>query len=478
MISMRKKILAKGTRVLDIIVMMGTFLLAQYVQAPEVYPQNFIGFFTLKIKLTNLLALLILIVIWNRVFTYFGLYDVRRVGHILREWADIVKAVTLSVLFLAAISLIFNRKYIGVDVLIILWASCTVLTILSRLLVRSYLIFLRNHGRNLRQMVVIGSSPRAIDLAKKAISRHDLGFRLLGFVDDEPLPFPQKEPAVKRLCSLAEFPVFLENHIVDEVFIALPIKSFYEQIKNVISICEEFGILCRVPSNWFEFQTAKTSAYELDGIPILTVYTGSQHQFDSMWLKRSLDVLLSLILLALLLPLILVISLLIKLTSKGPVFFTQERVGYNRRKFQMLKFRTMIQGAEALQTELEHLNESDGAAFKIRNDPRITRLGRWLRKTSFDELPQLINVLRGEMSLVGPRPLPLRDVDGIDQRWQKRRFSMRPGLTCLWQVNGRNRIRFNDWMRQDIEYIDKWSLKLDMQILLKTIPAIFKATGS
>ena len=215
----------------------------------------------------------------------------------------------------------------------------------------------------------------------------------------------------------------------------------------------------------------------MDDEPILTVYTGSPHQLEYMWLKRLIDIVFASVTLLLFSPIFITIALLIKLTSAGPVFFKQERIGYNRRKFHMIKFRTMVDGADALQAQLEHLNEADGPAFKIENDPRITPIGRWLRRTSLDEVPQLINVLKGDMSLVGPRPLPVRDVLGIEQRWQKRRFSMRPGLTCLWQVGSRNQMLFEDWMKLDLQYIDQWSIRLDFLIIAKTIPAVIRGTG-
>jgi lipopolysaccharide/colanic/teichoic acid biosynthesis glycosyltransferase len=172
------------------------------------------------------------------------------------------------------------------------------------------------------------------------------------------------------------------------------------------------------------------------------------------------------------------VAVLIKLDSAGPVFFTQERIGLHKRRFRMIKFRTMQDGAETQQQVLEHLNEAEGPVFKIKADPRVTRLGRLLRRFSIDELPQLFNVLKGDMSLVGPRPLPVRDVERIDARSHRRRFSVRPGVTCLWQVNGRSNVGFNNWVRMDLEYIDQWSLGLDLKILLKTIPAVLKGSGA
>jgi lipopolysaccharide/colanic/teichoic acid biosynthesis glycosyltransferase len=176
-------------------------------------------------------------------------------------------------------------------------------------------------------------------------------------------------------------------------------------------------------------------------------------------------------------PLFGLIALAIKLDSRGPVFYAQERVGLNRRRFPTYKFRTMVVDADAKQAELEHMNEADGPVFKIRHDPRITRLGRVLRRTSLDELPQLLNVLLGDMSLVGPRPLPVRDVKRMDVRWHQRRFSVKPGITCLWQIRSR-RPQFDEWIASDIEYIDNWSLKLDLKILAQTLPAVISGQGA
>jgi exopolysaccharide biosynthesis polyprenyl glycosylphosphotransferase len=194
--------------------------------------------------------------------------------------------------------------------------------------------------------------------------------------------------------------------------------------------------------------------------------------------KRLLDIIVSSFLLILLAPILLVVAMLVKFGSVGPVFFVQERVGLNKRRLRIYKFRTMIADAEKKQMDLECLNEADGPVFKIKDDPRVTRLGRFLRKASIDELPQLLNVLKGDMSLVGPRPLPIRDYQGFDQDWARRRFSIRPGITCLWQINGRSSLSFQEWMELDLHYIDHWSFWLDVKVLAKTIPAVLKGVGA
>jgi exopolysaccharide biosynthesis polyprenyl glycosylphosphotransferase len=212
----------------------------------------------------------------------------------------------------------------------------------------------------------------------------------------------------------------------------------------------------------------------------MAVVTLSTSLFEGgpMVCKRLLDIIVSSFLLILLAPILLVVAMLVKFGSVGPVFFVQERVGLNKRRLRIYKFRTMIADAEKKQMDLECLNEADGPVFKIKDDPRVTRLGRFLRKASIDELPQLLNVLKGDMSLVGPRPLPIRDYQGFDQDWARRRFSIRPGITCLWQINGRSSLSFQEWMELDLHYIDHWSFWLDVKVLAKTIPAVLKGVGA
>jgi len=269
----------------------------------------------------------------------------------------------------------------------------------------------------------------------------------------------------------------IANHPIDEVLVALPMDKYGSLVETIVHECEEQGIIVRVRTGMSRLQIARSSMDELEGVPVMTFQSGPPDSWQLI-MKRGIDILGSVALLVALAPLFALVMLLIRLESQGSIFFAQERIGLNKRRFRMLKFRTMVDGADRLQHMLEGLNEADGPVFKIKKDPRITRVGKILRRFSIDEFPQLINVLLGDMSLVGPRPLPVRDVERIDIRWQKRRFSIKPGLTCLWQVSGRSDIGFNEWVRLDLDYIDRWSLGLDLLILLKTIPAVFKGPGA
>jgi len=238
--------------------------------------------------------------------------------------------------------------------------------------------------------------------------------------------------------------------------------------------CQKCGAMTSLQVHHLEFRSHFGSDSEEN---LVTFYPGKLRGWP-VFLKRAMDLCLTLIAIILSFPILIIVSLAIKFTSPGPILFIQNRVGLNKRRIRIYKFRTMVPDAEQKLAELEHLNEVEGPAFKIKNDPRITPLGRFLRRTSLDELPQLFNVLKGDMSLVGPRPLPLRDYNGFSEDWQRRRFSVRPGLTCLWQINGRSMINFDKWMKFDMEYIDNWSLWLDLKIMLKTIPAVFKGSGA
>ena len=276
---------------------------------------------------------------------------------------------------------------------------------------------------------------------------------------------------------ISELQSTLATEPVDEVFISLPMDKYGHVIEAVVQLCQEQGIVVRVQPDLSLRTFVKPYIGEFNGVPFVTVRSVPPDGWP-LFIKRLIDVVGGAALLVGLAPLLAFAALLIKIDSPGPVLFRQVRVGLNKRRFQLLKFRTMVVGADHQQHGMEQLNEANGPVFKIKDDPRITRLGKFLRRYSIDELPQLFNVLNGDMSLVGPRPLPVRDVERINVQWHKRRFSVKPGITCLWQVNGRSDVTFDHWVQLDLEYIDKWCLGLDIKILIKTVPVVLRGSGA
>jgi len=324
-------------------------------------------------------------------------------------------------------------------------------------------------------VLIIGSGRRARYLAAVLGKWSDWGVNVIGFLD--PLGVSAGRRKDDRILGhVNQITEILRQNVVEDVIIALP-RSLLGDLQGIIDACQEEGVRCCFMADVYDFEAASTHLAVVDGIPLITFEPIMRHEFGQL-VKRMLDLFLVVLASPVLLPLCLVVAALIKLDSPGPVLFTQERVGQFKRRFKMYKFRSMVQDAEARLREIEHLNEAEGPNFKIKEDPRITRVGKWLRRTSIDELPQLINVLRGEMSLVGPRPMSIRDVGLFDKGIQRKRFSVRPGLTGLWQVSGRSDLSFDKWLSLDLEYIDRWSLGLDLKILMKTIPAVLTGNGA
>jgi exopolysaccharide biosynthesis polyprenyl glycosylphosphotransferase len=391
---------------------------------------------------------------------------------------DAVKATTLATLLLTGVMAALRISMATPGFIFAFWICASALVVLGRVLIRTFLGTVRARGHNLRHMLILGTNRRATDFARRLEAKPELGYRVLGFVDDTWSGLTEFLEAGHELCcSFDGLSEYLRRNVVDEVAIYLPLGSFYDHSSQVAVLCERHGILMRFDSDIFNLKVAHSYTDELDGDAHITAHSGSREGWPSL-VKRGLDLVVSLFLLVVLGPLLAAVALVIKLTSKGPVLFRQERVGLNKRRFSIYKFRTMVPNADRMLPELEKLNEVSGPVFKIKNDPRMTPIGRLLRRASIDELPQLFNVLEGDMSLVGPRPLPVRDYEGFNEDWQRRRFSIRPGITCLWQVNGRSSISFEKWMQLDLQYIDQWSLWLDFKILARTVPAVLKGSGA
>lgn len=443
--------------------------------AKENYVSYLIDFASDRIKVTNAILIGGLLLVWHQALNLNGLYLLTRL-HLLGEE---IREIALAVLWSAGALLVTAQ--IGHWATITVWEAISfalfsfILICSFRLMQQYVLRWLRRRGHNTKALLLIGGGPRGQQFIARLMERPDLGYRVLGYVDN--VDANGGLPGLKRLGALAELSHIIASEVIDEVVVALPIKSHYEQIHAAIALLEEQGITAHLLSDFFQNHLAHSHPARLQGINFISLHSAPLLGWHTET-KRLFDVLAASALLVLCLPLFVLVALAIKLTSPGPVFFIQERMGYNKRRFQLFKFRTMVVDAEARMKEIEHLNEKEGPIFKIKNDPRITRIGRLLRKTSIDELPQLINVLLGDMSLVGPRPLSIRDALGLDAAWQKRRFSVKPGITCLWQVSGRSNLSFKEWMLLDLEYIDRWSLSLDFRILLRTIPAVLTGKGA
>ncbi len=326
------------------------------------------------------------------------------------------------------------------------------------------------------RVVIVGSGRLAAKAWRELRTRHHRTKTLLGFVDDrDPFLLPP-DIAGRFLGSVDTLHDLLLNHVVDEIFIAVPMRSCYDLAQQAVTLAEEAGVRIVCLNDQYDLVHGKLlrqrAALFLELAPKDEMRAGAEA------LKRGLDIMASLLGLVLLAPTFLVIACAIKLTSPGPVFFVQQRYGYRRRRFPMWKFRSMVPNASELMAQLESKNEASGPIFKIKDDPRITPLGRFLRRTSLDELPQLWNVLLGDMSLVGPRPMSLRDVSLFEHAQLMRRFSVRPGMTGMWQVTGRGTLSFDQWIKLDFSYIDQWSLTLDLKILARTVPAVLKRSGA
>jgi exopolysaccharide biosynthesis polyprenyl glycosylphosphotransferase len=432
----------------------------------------------MRVKVLNILLFLGLFYFWHVVFSAFGLYQSKRLENRKQETLDVFKATSAAVIVLGLVSAIFRLQMITPAFVVVFWAVASSLILLCRWILRMVLRWARMHGRNSRQMLIVGTNLRAIEFARTIEAKPELGYHLIGFVDEEWSGAQNFGKSGKAIVSdLEHFSDYLRERIVDEVTIALPMKTFYTQSARIVGACREQGIIVRVLTSIFDFQPERANGNLHDEMAV-TTFGSSVFEGWPLVFKRLLDIIVSSILLVLLAPMFLIVAILIKFDSSGPVFFVQERVGLNKRKFQMYKFRTMVADAEQRQAQLESLNEADGPIFKIKDDPRFTRLGKFLRKASIDELPQFLNVLKNDMSLVGPRPLDMRDYNKLEEDWLRRRFSVRPGITCLWQINGRSSVSFQEWMRLDMRYIDQWSLTLDLEILAKTIPAVLRGSGA
>ena len=345
----------------------------------------------------------------------------------------------------------------------------------SKIALRLASRYVRARGYNFRTVLLIGTGQKAAQLGDFVEAHPHWGFRVVGYLDDDNGGEIRRAGRWPCLGKITDLEAVLMREVVDELIFIIE-KGRLGEYEDALIVAERHGVRAHVSLDIFPHVLARPILEELDGIPLLSFTTTPSKPLELV-AKRGIDVALAAMFLLATLPVQLLAALLIKITSHGPIFFRQVRCGLNGRHFLLMKFRTMSAGAEERLHEVSHLNEMSPPVFKVSKDPRSTPVGRLLRRLSIDELPQLWNVILGDMSLVGPRP-PLPEEVARYEPWQRRRLSMKPGLTCLWQVSGRNELDFDRWMALDLKYIDTWSPMLDLKILLKTVPAVLSGRGA
>lgn len=474
----RYRLLIGSLRVFDIVAVTTSFALAAILASPDIQLGDLAQFFSLRLRVSNVAFFIGSVLGWIYLLTAYRLYANTYAQSTIRMLLRLAAATLLgSCLFwviahfleLDLVNMRFMASFTGM-----LFASCAIAR-----LVLAYVLHRRTKGEgNLIEFLVVGVNQRSMNFIHSAESDVQAPRRFLGFVDVgvQEIKASADGRHYSYLTDIKYLREFLRATPVDEVVIGLPLKSYYDETSEVVSICKEQGITVRILTDIFQTDLTRSRIEEIGHHTLTTVVT---HQITGAkaLVKRGMDIVFGTAILVILAPVFVIASLLNAVTSPGPVLFSQERVGLNKKIFRMLKFRSMVAEAEMQQAALESINEAQGPVFKIRHDPRITPVGRFLRKTSIDELPQLINVIKGDMSLVGPRPLPLRDYAGFKEDWHRRRLSVRPGITGLWQVKDRNHKSFDRWMQLDMQYIDGWSIWMDLKILVQTVPAVLRGSG-
>lgn len=408
--------------------------------------------------------------------TYFGGYRSPYETSLVAYVWSVLRAIVVTFGVLLAMLFFLQIEYVSRMVIVVFATLEFGMLVCVRMLVAAMLKAQVKSGRKRYRVLIVGSRSRARELVEALCNEMFGGIEVVGFVDPDPSRVGLRVFDIPVIGTVESIHECLKHNVIDEVIIAIP-RSLLRDAESIAQACEEEGIKLRFMADVFNIQVANVTLSKVKGIPLLTMEPVSQDR-QQLLAKRLFDFSCTVVAMPFLLPLFLLVAIAIKLDSPGPVFFIQQRVGLRKHIFPMFKFRSMYIDAEERLKELEHLNEAEGPIFKMKNDPRITMVGRFLRKTSIDELPQLLNVLRGEMSLVGPRPMSQRDVELFDRGMQRKRFSVQPGITCIWQVSGRSNLTFDQWLELDLKYIDNWSFWLDLKLLFKTVPAVLTSRGA
>jgi exopolysaccharide biosynthesis polyprenyl glycosylphosphotransferase len=478
MIRLRHKVLIRTMRLLDQSVLVSIALAVIYYR-PGVTNFGHRTQVLLPGRASDTIAMLVLVIGWIVVFDYCVRYKSDRLVGLRMQLKNLIKATTLSAFWFLIISAVFSIRSVDTIGVAVFWMLVTTIGVLTRFGLKGILMSARKSGYNYRYLLMVGANDRSAEFARKIGKRSELGYKLIGFVAESEESKRAWEAGNKTgsvIGLVDDIRSILERERVDEMLVCLSVEAKFSTVASIIGDARDLGIVLRIVPETSEGSVLKKlHVEEFEDEFVITFFR--EQLLLQLLAKRVLDIGISAIVLILMAPVLLITAILIKCTSPGPVLFAQDRVGMNQRRFRLYKFRSMVVDADEKKQELAHLNELDGPAFKMANDPRITSIGRFIRKTSIDELPQLFNVLKGQMSLVGPRP-PLPSEVSQYQWLFRRRLSVKPGITCVWQVSGRSGTTFDEWMKMDKQYVENWSLLLDFQILLKTIPAVLFCRGA
>jgi len=482
MLKEKESVVRKAMLLFDAFIVSLAFLLSFFLR------QNFYTFYKLDIIPSTqviarttasisdyLVVLFFVVLVWCFMLYLNGMYQSMRTRSLFEIVWIVIKSSFFANLVLGAFIFLFKLTFVSRAFFVIFVVVSLTFMLLEKMAIFFIMHHVRKKGYNYRRVLVVGRGRRAANFIKKTQSHPEWGLKILGVIDDEPCREIDKVGGIEVIGILKNLPEILHLYAIDEVVFVVP-RLRLNCMENAINACETEGVKATIAVDLFDLKIAKSHQIELGDIPLVTFETTVAKEWQ-LFAKRAIDIVISGLGIILLSPLFLIVTVIIKLTSSGPVLFTQGRVSLNGRKFKFYKFRTMYKGADKKLSELKAQNEMEGPVFKIKKDPRIMPVGKILRKFSIDELPQLFNVFVGHMSLVGARPPIPEEVEQYNP-WQRRRLSMRPGITCLWQVNGRNKIGFEEWMKLDLEYLDNWSLWLDFKILLKTIPVVMFGIGA
>ena len=471
-VSRLRRFLPLSLAALDVTLIYVAFVLAYWVRyslkfGPHIREQlSFSAYQPVALLLLGIMMVVLLLK---------GAYRQRLSTEMVDEISAVVSSATISVAAIVIAEAMLQQFQYSRGVIVYVWVLVIVSVTAGRGLFRSVQSLCYRKGWGVRRLLVVGGTDVAKMVMQRVMSRPDLGYHLVGFVDHHDAPQVRNFGRFRALGKLDDLPELVGSHLVDDVIVALP-ASAHEEVWPVLSLCEHHGVGLKLVPDLFEMSLSRVEVDDIAGIPLLDVQEKPLRRVARA-AKRAIDVLIALVVVTLTLPVLALLALLIRLESPGSPLLWQERVGLEGKIFKCLKLRTMRHGAETIQPALEDMNETDGPMFKMRVDPRCTPMGRRIRRWSLDELPQIWNVLVGDMSLVGPRPPLPAEVQQYDAV-HMRRLEVKPGMTGIWQVSGRSELPFDEMVMMDIYYVDNWSLALDLRILVRTVAAVLARHGA